>query len=67
MIKDQKLLKFGETHVYSLKDVQRLPNRVHVLKRKQTNKLRHIVDTGKNKITTSTTSLLYTVEQQFKC
>lgn len=36
MIKDQKLLKFGETHVYSLKDVQWLPNRVHVLKRKET-------------------------------
>lgn len=63
MIKDKKLPEFGEKHVYSLKDVQWLPNRIHFLKRKETNELRHIVDTGGEKITTSTTSQLYTVEQ----
>lgn len=46
MIKDKKLPEFGEKHVYSLKDVQWLPNRIRFLKRKETNELRHIVDTG---------------------
>lgn len=63
MIKDKKLPEFGEKHVYSLKDVQWLPNRIHFKKEKRNKRVKaHCRYCGK-KITTSTTSQLYTVEQ----
>lgn len=64
MIKDEKLPEFGEKHVYSLKDVQWLPNRIHFFKKKRNKRAKaHCRYWGEKKITTSTTSQLYTVEQ----